>query len=595
MVDPRIYRAGLALVAVAVIVFGFSLTDQPGAARTSLAPPTSTGATAYGTMVSLAGRFPGRAPGSAGDGQLADYIAGRFRADGVFKVSTPSFSADTAAGRRTIENVVATRTGLSSGAIVIVAGRDAGASGATAELSGTAALLGLAHALAGQTQAHSLMLVSTGGSVGAAGATELAASIAPQRVDAVIVLGDLARAHVSQPIVDPWSNAATVAPPLLRQTLGSYVTAQTGLPVGSTNIAGQLAHLAFPLTTTEQGPFGGEGIPAVLLSLSGSHAAARGEQVDPARIDLLQNAVVQAVDALDAGSAVPPPAAYLTLGGKTVPAWAVRLLVLALILPVAGAAVDALARTRRRGHSIVRWLAWVLAGAVPFFVAWAVLLLAGVLAVLPATPPGPVAGGVGFGFAAAAVTAVVVLLIVVSFLALRPICIRAASELGGAERRPESPAGDAAAVGLLIVTCACALALWAIDPFAAALVVPALHLWLWLAQPEVRARRGLAAAFVVLGLLPAVLVAIYYAHSFGLSPFGLAFTGILLVAGGQIGPAIGVLWCLLLGCAAGALVIVLRSAGSPSVADAPVTVRGPVTYAGPGSLGGTESALGQRR
>ena len=38
------------------------------------------------------------------------------------------------------------------------------------------------------------------------------------------------------------------------------------------------------------------------------------------------------------------------MSGKLVPLWAVRLLVLALILPVAATTLDAAARTRRRGH-----------------------------------------------------------------------------------------------------------------------------------------------------------------------------------------------------------------------------------------------------
>jgi hypothetical protein len=57
-----------------------------------------------------------------------------------------------------------------------------------------------------------------------------------------------------------------------------------------------------------------------------------------------------------------------------------------------------------------------------------------------------------------------------------------------------------------------------------------------------------------------------------------------------------VLWCLTLGCLAGAVLVALGSSppriAEPDAADGtPITVRGPMSYAGPGSLGGTESAL----
>ena len=61
VVDPRIYRAFLVLVAFAVIVFGFSLQDEPGSLGTSIAPGNFF-ANAYSTMTSLADRLPGSFP-----------------------------------------------------------------------------------------------------------------------------------------------------------------------------------------------------------------------------------------------------------------------------------------------------------------------------------------------------------------------------------------------------------------------------------------------------------------------------------------------------------------------------------------------------
>ena len=601
MVDPRIYRAGLALVAVGVIVFAFSLTGQPGAASTSLAAPASTAASAFSTMTRLAKDFPNRRPGSAGDRRLAAYVAARLqaaggtRAAGGFSVSTTDFSAATASGERTLETVTATRPGLTPGAIVVVSHRDAMSSPDTADLSGTAALLGLAHSLGGQTENHSIMLVSTSGSVGAAGAAQLAASLARQPVDAVIVLGDLVAAQPSKPIIVPWSDSQVVAPPVLRETLAHYVAAQSGLSTAGNGIIGQFAHIAFPLTVTEQAPFGGDGIPAVLLSLSGYGLPATHEALSGAHLAEMEEGVIQAVGALDNAAAVPAPSSYLLISGQMVPAWAVRLLVMTLILPALLATVDGLARVRRRGHSVLRWIGWVLAGAVPFLLALLLLLLVRVTGLLPATPPGLVAGGVRLGASGIALMALLVALIAGSFVFVRPLCIRLAAGLGRAGRTAATPAADGASVAVMVVMCVIALVLWTVNPFAAALLVPALHVWLWLASPAVRSRRWLMVGLALFGVLPGILLVAYCAYALGLGPVGLAWSGVLAVAGGHLGASAGLVWCLLLGCSVSALVIAARTAPRTPDTDKPVTVRGPVTYAGPGSLGGTQSALGSRR
>ena len=402
VVNPRIYRTFLGLAAFAVIVFGFSFQGQPGALTTTLAPPSFAGVSGParnpGTMQWLADHFPNRPPGSAGDNALAAYVAGQFAAigsDHQFSVSRTRFSAQTADGPRTLTNVVATRTGIAPGTIVVVASRDSPRAPGLASLSGTAVLLELARVLAGETQQRSLMLVSTSGTIGASGAKQLAGSLAGKQDDAVIVLGDLAGARVTEPLIVPWSDAAVVAPPLLRNTLAAAVSAQAGLTSGSSGIVAQFAHLAIPLTTTEQGPFGTYDIPAVLLSVSGNRAPAGNEPTDADSVAGSGQAVLEAVDALNGGPAVPAPSAYLIVGGKIVPAWAVRLLVLALIAPVLFTMIDALARVRRRGHSVIRWVLWVLAGAVPFVLAFALIALASLTGWLDATPPGPVgAGGV---------------------------------------------------------------------------------------------------------------------------------------------------------------------------------------------------------
>jgi hypothetical protein len=581
MLDPRIYRTGLVAVAVAVIVLAFSLTGQQGPVGTTLPPEAFNGQNAYRDMVGLAQKFPSRLPGSTGDRELAAAVARAFRKDG-FSVSAQTTAARTAIGTRQIETVTGVLAGQTSGSIVVLAHRDALSSPATADLSGTAALLELARVLGGETQHRSIALVSTSSSAGLAGASDVARTLS-KPVDAVIALGDLANARPRSPVIVPWSNGQPVAPTLLRNTLAAALGTQAGLAPGDIGLGDQLAHLAFPLSATEQGPFGAQGYPAVLLSLSGTRAPAADEAIDPGRIADLGRTVLQTVNALDSGPSVPAPSAYLLYSGKLVPAWAIRILVLALILPVLMATIDGVARARRRGHRVLRWIVWVLAGGLPFVIAALVVVAARLTGVLGVTPPGPVgAGQVPLSGAGIAVLATVALLGVLTYL-LRRSALRASSN------RQELGKGAA----LLIVMCVIALVIWVHNPFAAALLVPALHLWMWVADPEVALPRPAALVLLLIGAAPGALVALYYALSLGLGPIGFAWNGLLLVAGGYVGIAAAVQWSVVLGCLASAITITIRRPRPerPKPEQIPVTVRGPITYAGPGSLGGTESAL----
>jgi hypothetical protein len=590
MLDPRIYRASLIVVALGVFVLAFSLTSQQGPLGTTLAPDAFNGQNAYSTMVSLANQYPNRRPGSTGDNDVATYVASRLQHYG-FSVSTRSDRASTADGRRTLETVIGTRAGLSSGSILVVAHRDALGSPATADLSGTAVLIELARVLSGETQHRSVILASTSGSDGVAGATRLARSL-PGKVDAVIALGDLASKKVREPIVVPWSNGTQVAPTMLRNTVAAALRSQALLKPGGTSLAGQLAHLALPLTLSEQGPFGARGVPAVLVSLSGERAPAAGEQIgDPDRIGGMGRSILTTVSALDTGGEVRAPSAYLLYSGKVIPAWSIRLLVLALILPVLVATVDGLARARRRGYSIGRALVWVLVAAIPFLLAFGLAIVAKLLHALSATPPGPLgAGAVPLDAAGAVVLLLILGVIVAAFFAWTPIT----RALGGL-RRSEVASGEGPAAATLLAMCVTTVVIWVHNPVAAALVVPALHLWMWIVDPEVPLPRAGAIAFIAIGVAAPILVVAYYASTLGLGPLDVIWNGLLVVTGGHIGVAMAVEWSVLLGCLASVVAIAVRAQRLERPEEMPVTVRGPVTYAGPGSLGGTESALRARR
>ncbi len=594
------------VVAVAVIVVAFSLGNQQSALTSTIVPDAFNGAGAYGTIGALAAQYPDRRPGSAGDGRLADHVAQTFRGEGL-AVQTSTFTAQTIDGPRTLETVTGTLAGQSGGSIVIVAHRDSLGKPSAADLSGTAVLLGLAQVLSSQTQQRSIVLASTSGSVGAAGAEELARTL-PGPVDAVIVLGDMGGPSVRYPIVVPWSDSTLVAPTVLRNTVAAALQQQVGLAAGQESLGGQFLHLAFPLAASEQRPFADFGEPAVLLSTSSARPPSPGEQPNQAQVTGFGRAVLQSVSALEAGPEVPASSSFLRWQGKVIPAWAIRLIVLALILPVLAATVDGLARARRRGHSVARWVAWVLSACLPF--ALAVLAVRGLwlVGLINAAPPGPVNGdALTLHGPAIAILAGLGCLIALGFAVrwrvgrnLRgqrsvPTPTPTPTPGNGHERHRarkravEDAASPGAAAALLLVLCAVTLVIWLENPFAAALIVPALHLWMWTIAPERRLRAPWAVLLLAAGLAPGVLAAMYYAATLGLGPAGAAWNAVLMLAGGEVGVIAALEWSVVLGCAVSLALMIVRIARQPKPADAPVTVRGPITYAGPGSLGGTAS------
>jgi hypothetical protein len=581
MLDPRIYRAGLVAVALAVIVFAFSFQDQPGAAHATLVPDAFNSQYAYTQAKTLATDYPDRQPGSVDDDDLATQIAKMFTNDNraikdAFTVSTNTYTANTAVGVRTLEAVIATRTGTQNGSIVVVAPRDESPSGA-AGVSGTATLESLANVLSGETLNHTIVLASISGSAGQAGAEQLARDL-PGPIDAVIVLGDMGGTHVSKPVIVPWSDGVGIAPMALRDTVGAAVSSQSTVRTGGTSLASQFVHLAFPLTISDQAPFNALGIPAVELSASGERGPAADEPISQGRIAGLGQAALESITALDGAPTVPAPNAYMLVAGKVVPPWAIRLFVLVLILPVLGAAIDGLARANRRRYPLAFSMLSVLALTAPFVLVVLATLGAKLIGLLPVVPPEPIGpGAIPIHAGNWALIAVLALLLVGGFALMRWLAL--------------IDAGDGAPV-VPAVLCGVAIAIWITNPVAAALLVLALHLWLWLADPELRLHPAATLALLLVGLAPMAFVLAYYATSLGYGPGSLLWTLMLMLASGQIGLVAAFEWCLALGCTGAMVLVALKTRAAPAAEQSqPVSVRGPATYAGPGSLGGTESAL----
>jgi hypothetical protein len=139
--------------------------------------------------------------------------------------------------------------------------------------------------------------------------------------------------------------------------------------------------------------------------------------------------------------------------------------------------------------------------------------------------------------------------------------------------------------------CAVTFAVWLSNPFAAFLLIPALHLWLWAISPDLRVPLPARLALVAVGIAPVVLVVGYYANELGYGPGGVIWEMMLLLAGHGVSIVAAVEWSVVLGCLLSATTLSVLAARRSRTVPTPVTVRGPVTYAGPGSLGGTKSAL----
>lgn len=581
MLDLRIYRAALLCLIPALVVVAFSLQTRPRALDAALPPDAFDAERAARLADELAGRFPLRRPGSEGDLALADAVRRSLERAG-FQVSGFDVEGETIDGRRTLRTIVGERTGASSRRVVVLAHRDAATAPALAELSGTASLLELARLFGGRTSQRTLTLVSTsGGSGGAAGALAWAERV-DDPVDAVIVLGDLGGRVTGRAQVVGWSNARGIAPQRLLRTVTEAVRGESG-PTDGSSAAMQWLRLAFPLTVSEQGAVNQAGLPAVLVGASGELGPAPQEGIDEARLEGLGRAVLRAITALDAGPDVVPatPQSVVVLRNQELPTWAVRMLVAALLVAPLVTAIDGLARVRRRGGRVLPTVGWVLASAAPFLAAGLLLVALRLVDALTA-PPGPVAPG----------------LIAVAWPAMLGAAavvaggLAAAWWLTGRRLGLGAPEAAGAGVGVALTTVAVAWLVWLVNPFAAAALVPAAHLWLLAGDAGFALPRAARLAGALLALVPFALAALAYGAVLDAGPVELAWLGVLAVAGGHVGLVSLVLWSAVAACAVAALVVAARTGPPPRAPEREeVRSRGPLTYAGPGSLGGTDSAL----
>jgi hypothetical protein len=587
VLDARVYRTAFLPALVALFVAAFALEDRPQPGRATLAPDVFSGARAFETLEAL------DATRRAGDAALAEEIGRQLAApddDGA----RPAFTV-----ARDGPTVIATRTGFSGRRIVVLANRDAPG---LAGLSGTAALLELARVFQTRDVDKTLVLVSTtGATTGFAGAREWAGR-EDGPVDGVIVLGDLAGTRIRKPWVVSWPASARPVPLGLERTVQAAIRRETFSDAGGPRAIGQWIRRALPVTVSAQGPIGAEGLPAVMISQSGERGPAADEPVLDSRLQVFGRAAVRAVSAVDdAGPRGGPsfgdaPDGIVTLR-NVLPDWAARLVVGSLLLPALLAALDAFFRARRRRVPVGRWTAWLVVAAVPLPAAWLWLRLIGATGAID-VPDGPVlphAFGLDRGGIVALVSAVIAAALATwgarSVARWRTRPPRPAEEAPNGRRGRPAPGVEGLAAATVVWIAGLAALAWAVNPYAAGLLIPAAHLWLFAAAGEWRLPAGILAA--IGGLLPIALAFMHLALALGLGPHELAWGAVLAAMAGAGLWSTLLLGGLLAGLAGVVRVLAARRrlARGSGPAGAPILTRGPLGYAGPGSLGGTESAL----
>jgi hypothetical protein len=593
VIEPRIYRAAFFPALLALVLVAFSLEPPPRALDQGLAADALfEGTTAINTVKAIVSSAPDRTAGSAGDQATARRVTAAFRIHG-FSTSVDRWNQD----GRNLVNVVGRRAGNSSQQIVVLAERDANrrpdAPGSAAD---TAALIEFARVFEGRASNRTLVLASVdGGDMGDAGAARFAQRLGGD-TEAVIVISDLGARQSRGPLVVGWSNSTTRAGLGLQRTVNGSLRQELGSIPGQEGTLAQFARLAFPVSPGAQAVLIDNGIDAVRIAGGGEVGPAEPGGIGDVNVDrygALGRSVLRMIATLDGSSREPlrGPRSYLTIAGQVLPSWVLELLALALVLPALVTSIDALARASRRHERIAPSVAWLGLAMVPIALALVVAWLMALVGIIDDAPPAALdPRAVSFGGGALAASIVTALVIGLGWLALRAWGIR--------DRSAAAAPGAACVVSLAMSFVLVPIAV--LNPFAALVLVPALHLWLLATLTDPPARWRILMA--VIGLLPIVAVVAYYLWHLHLSPPAGAYYLLLLVTGNQTGIlttlALIVLAAITISVAA---IVIARSRtgerakpqrGRP--VDPRPSVFGPGGHAGPGMLGGTQSS-GARR
>lgn len=527
LLEPRLYRATFVVALLALVVLAFSLRDGQRARTSEPVPPTFSAQRVLATARQMVVKYGVRASGTRQDEVVAELVKAQLEESG-FVASTYRFGANTLRGERELVNVLGVRAGPTDRRLVIVASRD-GAPGALRQTGTveTGMLVELARVLQGRAFSHTLVLASvSGGADGGLGAAELARKLR-RPVDGVVVLRNIAARRQGTATLARYDSRLRSDPRFV-QTLAQVSTREFG-GGESNSVSGQLVRMGFPLALGEQAGFPAQGLSAVALSPGGEALApadfARGTQVAAGG-----RAALRALTTLDGDfrPAAPRPA-DLQIGGKLIPSWALILFIGTLLLPLVVVAVDGWARARRRDEASLRGLVAPPLALAPL-IALALLLRAlGAVGLIDA-PPLPAEPEAATAMAPVVIGVCVVGLAVAGML----VAVAAARQF--------TPKGGEAGFALWLAFAG--IALFAVNPVAAAFWLLPLHLMMLLLLAGTKPRRAQVWLTLLAGLVPVVIAAAYYPVVLGIDLPDVLRFAVLLLAGGFIGVTATAVGCM---------------------------------------------------
>ncbi len=512
-INAGLYRASWLLAAVAVVVLALT-TERPQALPAPALPPTFDAAGAARLAVELASTYPDRSPGSPGSLGAWRWLLDRLGELGLSPDSDLFSATIPGRGRVELRNLVTVIPGRTADAIVVMAHRDTlpGGPGADDNASGTAALIELARAYAtptaraatgGLAPIHTLIFLSTdAGAFGGLGARRFARS-SPYAPRTVAAINLDAVSSPGQPRLEIAGEGPRSPSSLLVGTAAARLREQTGRGPARTTALGQLIDLAFPYSLYEQAPLLARGIPTITITTRGARPPDSRDHpsaIDVARLGQVGRAAQALLSSLDTGAElVGGTAPTWYVAGRAARGFALRLLLLAVLVPFLVSVVDLLARCRRRGIPLApalrslrsRLLFWLWAGALFY--------LFGFLDVWPGGTPAPVSPSTqAAGHWPRLGLAGYIVLLAVSWLVARDRLVP--------RRRPGPEEELAGQVGALLLLALVALVASLANTFLLLFLLPSLHAWLWLAQVR-RSRPAARLSLAAVGLAgPALLV-----------------------------------------------------------------------------------------
>lgn len=486
-IDIRLVRNVGLLLAGPLVILVFTLA-RTGSLPAPVLPPSFDGGAALELTRELARDHPSRVPGSLDADGAARWVEEKLQLYGI-PVEEDVWQEDIPGlGEVTLRNLAAVVRGTIDDTILVVAHRDnrEGSAGANDNASGTAALVELARAYATvgtggarpRRPLHTIVLLSSdGGAYGDLGAARFARSERGRRTVTAIVLDGLAgrtRPRIEVAGLEHRSPGSALVRTLLARL------EDEGFAPERPGILEQVVALGVPLALGEQGPLLGAGIPAARVGTAPETRPRPGadeiELLDQSRLTRLGRAVDATLGSLDNAVELPRSSTgAIYLEQRAVRGWALQLLFLAALVPFGAAALDLVARCRRRGTRLGgAWRAyrrrlgfWLLG-----LVALGIVALLGALPVETALPPRPDLPPVDRW-------PVVGLVAVVGLGALA--WLRARSALR--PTRPTDPEEELAgwATALLALLGVAALVAVA-SPYTLVFVLPSLYAWLALVQ-----------------------------------------------------------------------------------------------------------------